>query len=322
MKNEKGVAVLGNTDLDLTLQAGDVPLIISQQFDLIKSLDSKVQVAIKKAEEARKSAEAAKKVSAKRGVFVDHKRAAIEATQGAVADVSIAVDELSKAQKLQFEFQTRLAEITKYLFGLGVTNIAMNRSVVRQLELKLKGAPASSISELAKSEVISVIKQLKAQEDIMMKQEKLEETVKAHSKKLTTQEEVEKRQQELEKAIKEYDKRFASKDIKDSEQDKHISDIEKVNIEQEKKIELQAEKDKNQDVLLSKQIDTDKKHDRQISDINQLNTEQDKKILQLETQLKDLANKYNTLTGKMRIAAMGMILSIIAVAIGIYAIFK
>ena len=318
MKKENGVAVQGNTTMDLTVQEKDVPTIISQQFDLIKKLDSKVRNAVEKAERAKSSAEYAGSMST--GLF--QKKKAIDALQDSNEDMAYAVEALSDAQQIQFEFQTKLAEITKYLFMLGVTNIAMNRSVVRELELKLKGASRSKLSELAKSEVLGVVKQLKAQEDIMIKQEKLEETVKAHSKKLAAQEEVEKRQQELEKAIKEYDKKFASNDMKDSEQDEHISEIEKVNIEQEKKIGLQAEKDRDQDSILDKQIATDKKHDKQISDIKHLNTEQDKKIAELETQLQDLKNMYDSLARKMWLTAFGMVLSLIAVATAVYAILK
>ena len=70
---------------------------------------------------------------------------------------------------MSFEYQKKLGEITKYLFGLGVTNIAMNRSVVRELELKLQGASAEELDEFARRELLGVVKQLKAQEDIMKK---------------------------------------------------------------------------------------------------------------------------------------------------------
>ena len=72
----------------------------------------------------------------------------------------------AKAQKVAFEFQTKLAEITKFLFNLGISNIVYNRMVVRELELRLSGASKEKISELARKELTTVVKQLKDQEDM------------------------------------------------------------------------------------------------------------------------------------------------------------
>ena len=59
-----------------------------------------------------------------------------------------------------------MTQAIRYLFGLGVSNLAANRTVVRELELKLKNASKEELSELARQEITNVILQLRAQEDM------------------------------------------------------------------------------------------------------------------------------------------------------------
>ncbi|WP_132470456.1 hypothetical protein [Novosphingobium sp. ST904] len=88
------------------------------------------------------------------------------------------------AQKISFDFQARLAEVTKYLFKLGVGNIAATRIVVRELEMRLHGASDEELSDLARQEVLSVIRQLKEQEDLLWKQKKMNEVLREHDMKI------------------------------------------------------------------------------------------------------------------------------------------
>ena len=154
----------------------DLPVIIAKQYDKLKELEDNVERAYTLAQSASDSADNAYNESAGFG----HKKAAIESLQDAVKDLGSAQISAAEAQKISFEYQTKLAEITKYLFGLGASSIAMNRSVVRELELKLKGASAEEISDLAKQELVNVVTQLKAQEDIMLKQDKIMKEVKTN----------------------------------------------------------------------------------------------------------------------------------------------
>lgn len=55
---------------------------------------------------------------------------------------------------------------------------------MRELELKLKGASEEELDELARREIISVVKQLKAQEDIMKKQSDLSDKVRIHESRI------------------------------------------------------------------------------------------------------------------------------------------
>lgn len=161
----------------------DLPILIHGQIEKLNKLDQSVKKAIAAAEKAKDSAKDAKDKSA--GLF--KKKAAIEELQSAGMKLAEAVQLGAEAQKISFEFQTKLAEITKYLFGLGVSNIASNRSVVRELEMRLRGASQEELSELAQQELITVVKQLKEQEDILRKQENISKTLKIHDERLKVQ---------------------------------------------------------------------------------------------------------------------------------------
>ena len=110
-----------------------VPSIMEELFCQLQAEKSKVSIATKKAESAKGKAKKASEKPA--GLF--QKKEAIEALQDATVDLADAQVAAANAQEISFEYQQKLGEMTKYLFGLGVTNIAMNRSVVRELELKL-----------------------------------------------------------------------------------------------------------------------------------------------------------------------------------------
>lgn len=146
----------------------------SEQFDKLHELEEKVKSAIDKAKQARESADKAAKES--NGFF--NRGEAIEALQAAVRDMSSAISDGAEAQKISFEYQKRLSEFSKFLLVLGAKSVADNRMIVKEIQLRLKGASEAEISEYAKQELISVVKQLQAQEDLQSKQEKLTEIVK------------------------------------------------------------------------------------------------------------------------------------------------
>jgi hypothetical protein len=168
---------------NIELNEIEFPLLIQGQVDKLNELDKKVTEAIKAADKAKDSANAAKEKSAGFG----KKKAAIEELQSAGIGLADAVQSGAEAQKISFEFHRKLADITKYLFRLGVSNIASNRFVIRELELKLQGASKEELSELARQELISVIKQLREQEDILKKQEHFSKMIKIHDERLKSQ---------------------------------------------------------------------------------------------------------------------------------------
>lgn len=185
--NKSGVVVgsVFNADgFGSSLEAEILPKIIKGQIGQLNELNSSVQKALSSAELAQKKALNAKELSAGRGFFSDPKRAAIEGLQGAAVELAGAVQSGAEAQKISFEFQKRLAEISQYLFKLGVSNIAANRMVVRELEMSLSGASAEELSDLARKELLSVIHQLKEQQDILHRQEKMMCVLEEHDGKV------------------------------------------------------------------------------------------------------------------------------------------
>ena len=161
-----------------------LPELIHGQIGQLNELNASVKKALASAEQAEKKAKAASERSAGRALFQDKKREAIEELQTAGIELASAVQSSAQAQKISFEFQTRLADISKYLFKLGVSNIASNRTVVRELEKRLSGASAEELSDLARQEVLSVIQQLKEQEDILRKQTQMKRLLNEQDGKL------------------------------------------------------------------------------------------------------------------------------------------
>lgn len=77
------------------------------------------------------------------------KKEAIEALQDAMVTQADALSDSIDAHKELFENQKMMAEAIRYLFGLGVMNIASNRTVVRRLEFQLRNASKEDLSEFS-----------------------------------------------------------------------------------------------------------------------------------------------------------------------------
>lgn len=101
----------------------------------------------------------------------------IESSQDAIRQLAEAQQVTVKAVEKLFEFQQQLANASTFLFYLGCSNIAANRSVMRELSSKLN---EEELSDLAQKELESVIHQLKEQASILERQERLEATVMQH----------------------------------------------------------------------------------------------------------------------------------------------
>lgn len=164
-------------DIQLVADEKKLPELIQGQIEKLNELDAGVKKALEGAQKAEKHALDARKLSAGWSLFNDRKKEAIEGLQEVGVELAEAVHLGTLTQKISFEFQTRLAEATKYLFTLGVGNIAATRIVVRELEMRLHGASDEELSDLARQEVLSVIRQLKEQEDLLWKQKQMNETL-------------------------------------------------------------------------------------------------------------------------------------------------
>ena len=162
-----------------------LPELIQGQIGKLNELDALVKLAVGAAANAEKQANTARNLPADRRVFADPKKKAIESLQTASVELAKAVQSSARAQNAAFDFQTRLAEVTKYLFSLGVSTVAANRLVVRELEARLRGASEEELSELARQEILAVVKQLKEQEDLLNRQEELRKRQERHDIKIT-----------------------------------------------------------------------------------------------------------------------------------------
>lgn len=164
----------------LNIKPNDLPSIISKTVNDLTTIDNKLKQSETKAQKATASAKIAQSKSAGISLFGQKKKEAIEALQVAVSDQADALYDSIEANREQFENQKQMIQSIQYLFGLGVANMAANRSVVRELEMKLRNASKEELSELAKKEIEGVIMQLRAQEDMWNRMEKHDSILREH----------------------------------------------------------------------------------------------------------------------------------------------
>lgn len=196
MNDESSVAPHEPATILATIRDEDLPAVVSEQVKVIEDLHKEIEKSLQLAEDAKKSASDAE-IKTKAMGFLGGRRDAIIALQNSGFDLSAAVCSNTKALDMAFKALTKLSNATKYLFTLGVSSLALNRMVVRELELKLRGASADQLKDKAREEVLNVIRQLKAQEDILIKQERLATKVRGHDDQLHSQIEKDAKHDEL-----------------------------------------------------------------------------------------------------------------------------
>ena len=180
---EPGIDQLVNIDTSEYTEA-DLSDLITTRIDALNDLEEHILEAEEAADAAIKEADDVKNGIIDYGIFWDSLDTdrAIEKLQNAVISTAKALEESSDAHKKTFEYQKRLTNISYGLFRLGATNIAHNRSLVREIELRLKGASEKEISELARNELVRVVTQLKEQEDLQKKLARLNDEIKTLKK--------------------------------------------------------------------------------------------------------------------------------------------
>lgn len=274
----------------------DLPNIITEQGKTLNDFCIQKEKAIEAAKVAKdKAVEANKK---KVGWFTG-KKVAIEELQSATVSISDALDSLTVAVNQSYKNQEKIAKVNEFLLGLGLTNTTLNRMVIRELEMKLNNASPEELSELAKQELMSVLRQLKAQEDIQNRLEKQAEGLRLHDETL---EQLREKDNNLESVINQVKIDFNNElksDIKNlrTEVFSHISDkivdINKTIIEKENYLKStvnQVKEDFNRDLKSSiNDLRTEVINDilSKIEDINQTTTEK-------ENNLKSSINQVNT----------------------------
>lgn len=229
----------------------------------------------------------------------------IEDSQNAIIEIAKSQQVSVRALQKSFEFQKKLAETSKYLFGLGCANITANRISVRAIEAKMNGATQEEISELAKEEMKNVVRQLKAQEDILQKQKELKERVHKNSSRLD------------------------KKDIIDAEQNQRLEELGAL-------LENKDSVDQRQEKAISSNKNEIEQIKGHLEEKNSLDSEQSERISKLEesirilveyTKQKDALDKQQSAQIEKLLAApkvipiISMIVSVVAIAISIIGIF-
>lgn len=224
--NENEVTIKNGDDV-IMVNVDKLPEIITTQIDTISVLEKKIKACDDSANNAMNY------VSEKMHRYEDKGKWIFKHRSGnskdVIEDTQTAIDNLAKAQHVtvdalrqSFEFQRKLAEVSKYLFELGCANITVNRITVKAIEAKLKGASKKDISELARQEMLAVVKQLKEQEDILKKQEDLNAKVKSNFERLNEKDRIDAQQSQR---LEELSALLGNKDSIDKRQEEAISGL-------------------------------------------------------------------------------------------------
>ena len=169
----------GNLEI-VKIDESDVPALIHEQFSILKEYISNLEIARKKADEVNKKAVE----SQEKGVHIFKMKNSIEDLQANQVALSESNRINMDLQEKSLLFQKKLTEIMQYLLGLGVANITMNRCVVKELMMRLDKASEEEIDDMTRKEILNVVKQLKAQEDIYNKTMEITQRVKEHNNKI------------------------------------------------------------------------------------------------------------------------------------------
>jgi len=162
------------------IDESDVPALIHEQFSILSEYMSNLEIARKKADEVNKKAIE----SQEKGVHLFKMKNSIEDLQANQVALSESNRINMDLQEKSLLFQKKLTEIMQYLLGLGVANITMNRCVVKELMMRLDKASEEEIDDMTRKEILNVVKQLKAQEDIYNKTMEITQRVKEHNNKI------------------------------------------------------------------------------------------------------------------------------------------
>lgn len=155
----------------------DICDFVDKSVSAIQNIETKISESMQSAENAKERAEHAWGI--KVGFF--NKGEIIDRLQDATRDMGKALLDSAEAQQLLFKHQCILVNVCKKLFEIGVRNIDTIEKTITAIELKLKGASEEELSELARTELLDVVRRLKAQEDIFCKQKKMNEKIKSLS---------------------------------------------------------------------------------------------------------------------------------------------
>lgn len=171
----------------ISVNTNEITNIVEGKIDYISQLEKEVENSESSAKDAMNFVGTQMQRYEDKGFLCFHWRSGnnkdiIEDTQEAVEKLAAAQQVSVNAMKKSFEFQKKLAETSKFLFKLGCSNIATNRAAVKAIKDKLNDASSEELSEIARQEMLALVRQLKEQEDVLKKQEVLTSKVKENIK--------------------------------------------------------------------------------------------------------------------------------------------
>lgn len=321
MDNEKNENQEKLNDLSkiISIHPSKIPLLITQQLEAVVQLSEKMKNANSKAKHAKTKADEASTKSADRALFHDKKKEAIESLQQATKDMASAVESNASALTSSFEFQKKLADISKGLFAMGLGNLTNNRLVIRELELKLKNASDEELSELAREELLKVVRQLEQQQDLLKKYENLTSRIQILRDDIG---DVEKSQKEhrddiilLLKKHEDHDELLNQSIETNQRQDEELQNRIQKDEEHDQALQKQIEKDKTHDAEFRIRAEIDQKHDQELAELASIDKRHAEEIEQLQKQFKNFR-----LTPLISKAAF--FLSLISIIIILFQIFK
>ena len=188
-KPKKKVPVSDQPDLsnqeDISISVDNLPAALAAHFEQLTILEKKIQAADTRAQNARALADSAKKKSA--GFF--GRRKAIESLQDSNISLAQAQAGVMDAMKVSFAYHRKISEIINQMLLLCVSNLAGTRTLLSQLQDELKKVERGDYSEETKAEMARIIRELKAQEDMMSKQAKQSAMLQEHTIHMQEQDE-------------------------------------------------------------------------------------------------------------------------------------
>lgn len=294
----------------ISVNTDNIPDIVAGRIEDISALEKEVENSESSAKAAMEYVGTQMTRYEEKGVWIFRHRAGN--TKDIVEDTQEAVERLASAQqvsvnalKKSFEFQKKLAETSKYLFELGCANITVNRIAVRAIEAKLNGASKGEISELARQEMMAVVRQLKEQEDILKKQEFLTSKVKENVSRLDEKDALDKEQSD----------KISSLSNENKEQNKKLDKIHKTLSEKERIDAEQSQRLEELGALLDNKDLVDKKQEEAISKNSEAI-----KVLFDYTKQKDILDKEQSEEIEVLKKSSQRKLGILAISISIVAI--
>ena len=169
---------------EISEQEEQLPLVLKKRF---AELDTMKQHVLKLEKDNHQNLELAKEVNSDKPTFF-HKWKTIKGLQDVVVSLSHNQVENTKITQEIISYQQKTYETMKYLFTLGLSNLAKNRAIVKYLKSLLKKEGESEFDEFEQKEIMQLLTQLKAQEDILIQVEDVKAKLKQQQVTISEQE--------------------------------------------------------------------------------------------------------------------------------------